>query len=268
MRKLIFGIFLFSSSYSFSQYSNYYNIQKTVDVNQKVSISGNINTIDYGSLAIANAQREKNRLELQKYNDEREKEILLSIAKDPIYAYEYGESVSTKIKEKGNFKKFVWNFTIPHKALFDFIDGGKLINVSVDGITTEINLILPLYDKEGKYVDVEKISKMENLIVGQLNEDVKKGEKIFVHKKDLSKSYVFGVFGFKSTIIWEDDYQFTITDNYRAYSKDGIAYGTKVRYFGNKNETNFEKIEGRRYYMKRLIDKLIANQSIADYKFD
>ena len=63
--------------------------------------------------------------------------------------------------------------------------------------------------------------------VGQLNEG-NDGE-IFVHKKDVNKAIVWGNQGFKGTLIWEDDYEYVITDNYIAIS-NGTYYSAKVRF--------------------------------------
>ena len=38
----------------------------------------------------------------------------------------------------------------------------------------------------------------------------------------------------------------------------------KVRYYGNKSEVDFEKLEGRRYYLKPLIEKIVSTAKIND----
>ena len=81
-------------------YSNYYNINKkvdvnvsgSIDVNQKVNVTKTIKTIDYGQLALANAQKEKNRLEKLKYNSAVAQKKILEIIDDPINAYKYGRT--------------------------------------------------------------------------------------------------------------------------------------------------------------------------------
>lgn len=267
MKPFILSLFLFVSLNSLSQYSNYYNIYKTVDVNQKVSVSGNINTIDYGTLALANAQREKNRLENQKYADERAKDIALSIANNPMLAFDYGTQIDlvSKKDEVNNFKKYTYHLRIPHPSLFTHIKGGEFENVSDDGVRTELIIFLPMYNKNKVEVNVEENQKYNKLIVGQLNKDG--NESLFLHKKNIERANVFGVGGFRGTLIFEDDYEYRITDNYQSYSTDGVFYNVKVRYRGSKNEINFEKLEGRRYYLKRLIEKIISTASITDYKF-
>ena len=90
----------------FGQYSNYYNIDHNINanINKNVNISGNvrttktIKTIDYGQLALANAEKEKNRLASIKYADERQRLIALEIAGNPVKAYDYGQSNPWKPK--------------------------------------------------------------------------------------------------------------------------------------------------------------------------
>ena len=254
---------------SYSQYSAYYNVYKKVDVNQKVNISGNINTIDYGSLALANAQREKNRFENEKYLDEKERRISLEIASNPMKAYDYGEDYSyfAKNADKLNFKKFRLNFKILNSNLFTDVGALKVENVSIDGIKTQIQMYLPMYLKVA--LNIEDSLKFNRINIQQINE-ISSSEygkiKAFVHKKDIERSTVFGVGGFLGTIIYEDDYQLAISDNYQSFSKDGIRYVVKVKYFGNKKDTNFEKLEGRRYYLRNVIEKYISSASITDYK--
>jgi len=268
MKILLSLIFIISSFFSFGQYSNYYSIYKKVDVNQNVNISGNINTIDYGSLALANAQREKNRLEAQKYSDEKSKEIAISIANNPMLAYDYGTAINvTKKNDKDNlFKKYTYNLRMPHPSLFTHLKGGDFENVSYDGVKTEITIFLPIYNKDKVPVDVEKNQKNEEDTVGQIQRQYKESQSTFLHKKDIDRATVFSIPGYRGTLIWEDDYDFAITDNYQSYSDDGILYNARVRYSGSKKEINFEKIEGRRFYLRRVIEKIISTASITDYK--
>jgi hypothetical protein len=243
-----------------AQYSSYYNSQKTVDINSVV----NIRSIDYGALALANAQREQNNFENQKYLDAKEREIYLAVAGNPLLAYDYGFPTGTqKIKTIPGLIKLSFQYIVPHKSLFVFAGAGRLENVSSDGVTTEINFSLPGYNKDKIVIDLEKQAKMEDMKVGELNDD--EDGKIFVHKKDISRATVWGFKGFIGTLIWEDDYQYTITDNYSSCSPDGIYFFVKVRYLGNKKEVTFEQLEGRRYYLRRLLEKVISTAFIYDY---
>ena len=271
--KLLISFLLFSNVV-ISQYSNYYNVYNNIDINQRVNINQNVNvnktitTIDYGKLMQANIQRERNRFEIAKYNDNREKEIILQIASNPLLAYDYGFFASQVLKDMGNFKKFTIGRQILHKGLFSFLGNGKFENISDDGIKTQINMYLPTYfiDK----INIEDSLKYEKDTVGKLSNVMMADygmTKVFLHKKDLSRATVYGVGGFVGTRIWEDDYEYAITDTYSSITKDGISNIVRVRYTGNKKDTNFEKIEGRRYYLRAVIEKMISTSTITDYKF-
>ena len=111
-------ILLFVPLISLGQvYSNYYgtldvnanvnqNINANVNINKNVDVSGNVNvnktitTIDYEALRLANAQREKNRLESIKYNDSRSRIIAFEIANDPSKAVDYGNPINVKLDKK------------------------------------------------------------------------------------------------------------------------------------------------------------------------
>lgn len=93
------------------------------------------------------------------------------------------------------------------------------------------------------------------------------GDSVFLHKKTKSKRRVFGNPGYVETLIWEDDYEYGITDNYFSM-QNGIRCYAKVRYKADKNgEITYEDIEGRRFYLKPLIDKLIASSGIRNFKY-
>ncbi len=170
-------IFLTTSLSLESQiYSGYYRSDHNVNVNQRVSGQVNVNktvsTIDYGALANANAQRERNRIENQrlaveqaKYRDEREKneaiqysKQALEIAQDPMKAHEFGtyhswnyscENRDYKWIKTNGFTYFSSSQTTPHKSLFDNVGAGRLENVSSDGITSEITNYAPTYNYYG-----------------------------------------------------------------------------------------------------------------------
>ena len=269
---------------SYCQESNFYNldinqdvnatINKTVDVSGNINVNKNISTIDYGELALANAQSEKTRLESLKYADERDKQIALEIAENPVKAYDYGYQKTFIIKGKKakpmGFKKFTTSYRVPHESVFVQAGAGRFENVSIDGVTTELIFMPPLYNKDNVAADVEKNlkSELEDVKVGQLN-DMNENS-IFVHKKDLDKATIFGIKGFKSTLIWEDDYQYTITNNYASINENegnGIQHFCKVRYYGDKDEITFEELEGRKFYLKRLIEKIVSTAIVTDVKY-
>ena len=74
MRKLFLSFFIFLNGLIYSQYSNYYNVNSNSNVNVNANVNHNvsgvvyqhsiqtINTIDYGALALANAQKEQNQI--------------------------------------------------------------------------------------------------------------------------------------------------------------------------------------------------------------
>jgi hypothetical protein len=284
MKKILLLTLLISYSTVNAQYSGYYTVNQNINakINQNVNVSGNVNvnknisTIDYGKLALANAENEKTRLENLKYADQQQKQISLEIASDPTKAYDYGFQNTFEVK--GNdakpygFKRFKMSYKIPHKSLFVSAGAGRFENVSVDGITTEIIFSAPIYNKEKVEFDDEKNAKMEDVKEGELNEKMgPNGEDaIFIHKKDTNRATVFGVKGFSGTLIWEDDYQYTITDNYNSFNKNemnGVFYSVKVRYYGDKDDVTFEQIEGRKYYLKRLVEKVISTGQVWDMKY-
>ena len=268
------AILIFVCTIVQAQYSSYYKVDQNVKVSGTVYEHKTIRTIDYGALSLANAQREANRLENIKYADEQQRRISLEIASDPAKAYDYGyqTTFTEKGKEikKSGFKSFTMSYRIPHNALFVKAGTGRFENVSPNGITTEILFYKPSYNKEKVDIDVEKTAKNENIIVEQINAIGINGEDVFVHKKDINRATVFGVKGFKSTLIWEDDYQYTITDNFLSYDKskkNGVRYFVKVRTYGSKNEVTFEELEGRRYYLRQLIEKIISTAVVYDMKY-
>jgi hypothetical protein len=271
-------------STSTAQYSTYYNVNVNQNVsgkiNHNVNVSGNIyeqktiTTIDYGALELANAQHEANNLENIKYTDEQQRRESLEIAADPTKAYDYGFQNTFTVKgenaEINGFKHFTMSLHLPNKALFVRAGVGRYENVSKEGVTTEINFFFPKYNKENINVDIEKNQKMERMIVGQLNDNGSGNEKIFVLKKDINRATVYGVKGFKGTLIWEDDYNYTITDNFNSFDSsigNGVSYSVKVRTYGNKKEVTFEELEGRRYYLRQLIEKIISTAVVSDIKY-
>ena len=267
-----------------AQYSGYYTVNQNINanVNENINVSGNVNvnknisTIDYGKLALANAQNEKTRLANQKYADAKQKQISLEIASDPTKAFDYGFQNTFEVKRKDakpfGFRKFKMSYRIPHNSLFVFAGAGRFENVSSDDITTEILISAPSYNKDKVEIDIEKKGKMENVKIGELNENMGPNGKdaIFIHKKDLNRATVYGIKGFKSMLIWEDDYQYTITDNFTSYDPNkgnGVWYFVKVRTYADKDEVTFEELEGRRYYLRKLIEKVVSTAQVGDMKY-
>jgi hypothetical protein len=282
MKKYLILILILSFLTANSQYSGYYTVNQNINanVNENVNVSGNINvnknisTIDYGQLALANAQKEKTRLESIKYADEKQRRISLEMASNPLKAYDYGYQFTNTYKGKevkwSGFKQYTVSFKIPHNSLFVSTGEGRFENVTSDGITSEIILYPPNYNKDKAEIDVEEIAKMEDVVLGQLNPIGDNGQDIFIHKKEINRAVVYGTKGFKYSLILEDDYQYTITDNFQSFEQnigDGVSYFVKVRTYGSKNEVTFEQLEGRRYFLKQYLERLISTARVYDIKY-
>ena len=274
------SIFCLLSIFSFSQYSTYYG---TYNVNSKVQLNANVNaninstitSIDYGRLALANAENEKTRLQSLQYANEIEKQQSLEIAINPMKAFDYGfdnlwQTKSREAKEYG-FDKLTWYHKAPHPSLFTRTSGYNYRNVSEKNIITELELTGPFKiesmsnpQMKSTFVEIysklienpEEFSKFPDEIVGTVSKNLN----AFIHKKDIKKASVFGVDGFKATLIYEDDYQLVIKDNYYA-SINGVVLIAGVRYKGEKGEVTFEDLEGRRYYLKKLCEQIIATSN-------
>ncbi len=305
MKKSLTKIFVFTSFLTMfgvcnlqAQYSNYYNInsQSNSNVNANVNhnVSGTvyqhstqtINTIDYGALALANAKREQNKIEQQKIADENQKRILSEVILDPVKAYDYGntEGFNSKdkklldkntikqLEENTGLKSFEYYYVFP-TFFFTKLNYWNWQNVSSDGVITEFFLYPPKYNKENRKFDYEDSFEKDTLvIIGKETEQLDENgrlRKIFYHKKELNLATVFSHKGYKTTYIWEDKFENAITDNYMVFNNNvgnGVEFFVKVRYHGDKDEVTFEQLEGRRYYLKGLIEKIIANAKVYDIK--
>lgn len=279
MKKLLL-IFICLPLIGFGQYSNYYNVNANINknvnvsgtVNKNINVSGNVNktvtTIDYGALANANAIREQNRLASLQYANEREKMAVLEIANDPSKAYDYGTDNDWKIPRKtrkslgwGKSLKYFYH-KIPHTSLFLRSGSGYTYeNISQDGVKTIINISVPLSfakireDSPDFHFNHEEYLGYNNFIAGEVYEGS------FLHKKDIGRAKVAGIEGFYGTQIFEDKYEKVIYENYVSIgSLDDIKYWitAEVTYKGDKDEVTFEQLEGRRYYFKSLIAKMIS----------
>lgn len=297
MKKNILLFLMLGNGIMYSQYSGYYNVStnSNVNVNANVnhSVSGNvyehktITTIDYGALQLANTQREKNRLEQQKFADEKQRQIEMEIIENPAKAYDYGSwfTISSKdknwnktkenkeylkgIRENTGFRDFRVDYVVP-TSLFTFLNAYQLQNVSADGITTDVFIYVPFYNKTNRVYDVEK--NFEETVIGrelEAPDDQNKMRKMIFHKKELNRATVYGAKGYRTTLAWEDKFENCITDNYEFFSgnfENGYLVMIKVRYYGNKSEVDFEKLEGRRFYLKPLIEKIVSTAKVNDLK--
>jgi hypothetical protein len=269
----------FSLSLYSQGYSSYY-INANVNANVNHTVNGviyenkTITNIDYGALSLANAQNEKNKIELQKITDQIQKNIALEIAENPSKAYDYGYvnrfNVDKNTAKINGFKSFTMNYIIPNNILFNQAGAGRYQNISKEGIITEITFFSPAYNKKNKAID---LNSFDEYIVGQETEILDQNNQknlIYCHKKDLNRSTTFGLQGYKSTLIWEDKFEFGITDNYSSYNSgvgNGYSNIVKVRVYGDKDDVTFEQLEGRRYYFSLLIQKIISTATISNEKY-
>ena len=296
MKRKILPFLILVNGFAYSQYSSYYNVKANVKLNANVNhnVSGNIyeyktiTTIDYGALKLANAQNEKNRLEQQKFADERQRQIAIEISNDPLKAYDYGNwfTISSKdkiwkqnkawkeslkdVKESTGLKEFRVDYLVPNSQIFTMLNIYQLQNVSSEGVKTDVFFYLPMYNKDNVKVDYE--AGFEKVIIGEVeqSDDQNKIRKVFLHKKELNRATVYGTKGYRETYAWEDKFEVGLTDNYTYNYENlgnGLSVNVKVRYYGNKSEIDFEMLEGRRYYLKALIEKLVSTAKVSDLEF-
>ena len=284
MKKLIYLFFCFPIIAS-AQYSNYYKVNSKVDVNVKANINKNVNvtgtvtTIDYGALASANAQREANRISSQRYANQRAKDEAIAIANDPSKAYDYGIDNAWKLDRKSK-KNLGWDrklkymyHKVPNSSLFVNSGAGyNYENTSDDGVKTQIIIYAVRTLKKIREIqpnfndNFEEEFSYKDYTVGELVDFGDTGKKDYMlHKTDIKKANVGGLDGFRGTLIWEDKYEKCITDNYATVGvRNGEKYifSAKVRYKGDLDEVSFEQLEGRRYYFKALIDKMLSTITV------
>lgn len=286
MRYIFIYILSFWAQTTYGQFSTYYgtyNVNNKSQISANINVTGNINktitTIDYGSLALANAEREKTRLQSIKYANELERQRALDIAINPMLAFDYGKDNTWQAKGKSakgyGFSKFSWYHKVPHNSIFVSTGGYKYRNVSDKNVTTELELKGAYYidglEKDMKekmqqhfkllIEDIEKYIEFPDDTVGVYSSK----NEVFLHKKEVKRAKVFGVNGFKGTVIFESKYDYAIVENYYAYV-NGIILSAVVSYSGDKSEVTFEELEGRRYYLKRLCDQIIATSIFSDSK--
>jgi len=259
------------------EWSNYYiNANVNHNINKKVNVSGHINktitTIDFGALAQANALNEQNRIENIKYVNERERQESYEIAADPSKAFDYGTDNDWRLPRKVK-KMFGWDkklktfyHKIPHKSLFysSGNEGYSYENISSEGIKTQLTIdvvqsLEKLEENESAWnddIDLEEYLQYENWIIGL---DLATG--IFCHKKEIKRKKVGPISGYCGTLVYEDKYEKIILDEYFSigeFKGKKYRYFTKVKFIGDKTELSFEQIEGRRYYLRNCIEKIIS----------
>ena len=284
----IFSIIICTAAFSqnYSTFYGTYDVNQNVNIKKDVNVSGTVNqnvnktvtTIDYGALAAANAQKEANRLDAMQYTDSRDAIRAQEIAADPFAAYRYGakfdqllsRSTSRKyLKSYGHGgKKCRWNFTEPSELLFSKTAFGHYRNTSADGLVLcEIQIdgaynysyassqipeaYPPSISSAREFVD-ELMSKN---IVGEVR--VRGDEDCFTHKSELNRATVYGHKGYIYTWVYETEFEFVICDSYVSMN-NGILYYCRINYTVDKTRGSFEDLEGRRFYLKRLGEELVA----------
>ena len=294
---LIIITLILLSNVVYSQYSNFYNINSNIKINGNVNhnITSNIReqktitTIDYGALELANAQQEKNRIENEKFLDERERFIRLEIANNPIKAFDYGdnESLTNKDYRKAwgyegynkvinmlGYNKFTIKFTSPHKSIFKNVKG-DFMNFDEKGITTSFEAptnALPWYRSNGKYeefrdyIDSFDVTSRPLIGIERMLKDIADDSAFgLYHKLELSRSIIAGNRGYRITKVYETKFEIGIKDTYICFElRNGkpFSYTTDVNYTANKKENDFEQLEGRRHFLKPLIEKVIATYQV------
>ena len=304
-KKLLISTFIIlapiiSVSQTYSTFYGNYKVNQNVNVNQDVNVkqefkvNKTVKTIDYGALANANAQRERNRIESLKLKNSRDYDAMIAIASDPSKAYDYGTDVNfghqpgkwlvqnvgsganrfaSFFRDRG-FRKGFFMFKQLHESLFQ-MSNGVMRNISDNGITTEFMILggvnldaisdenqFPV-ERDVKKLGAEEWAKGKDYTVGEINENFGGN---FIHNIDVNKAIVYGINGFVQTIAYEDDYDYIIKDNYVSVSADGIVYFTGVRFSGDKDEVSFEDLEGRRYYFRKLMKQTIGSAKLYNYK--
>ena len=282
-----------------AQYSNYYKVDADVNINKKVDVSGEVNvnktvkTIDYGALAQANAISERNRLNRMKFENEKAKEAVQAIIANPLAAFDYGQrgtiKIPTDVKRYGikdgynwGYKKFEWSFTVPHNYLFQVVQaqglGFSFQNISENKIRTTFDL-WGQFDVQGINSNKKKVrnydqradfyneitslidpDKLRSNVLSEKNDVGKVIDGQYVHKVEVSRTSVCGCDGFRSTKVLEDEFEKLIVDRYRC--SDGKRFFYAIAKYRANNDVSFEEIEGRRFYLMTLIDKVV---STSDY---
>jgi antitoxin component YwqK of YwqJK toxin-antitoxin module len=228
----------------------------------------------------ANAQREKNRLEAMNYADVSQKNQAIEIALNPKKAFNYGtdnnyiiDSNTSKIY--GFSLGTVFYHKIPNAALFAEINNknGSYINETDDGVVTELEIFAPTYyagtatffkktkkEREQYYkamqTYIENANKITTKNLPIVGEKTEGGQ--FTHKAYINKAKVWGNQGSVTTWYFEDDNKYVIKDNFNYVSPKGVRFGAGVRYKGDKDEVTFEMLEGRRSYLNKLCEQIIA----------
>lgn len=304
-KKSLFTIlFCTFSILTYSQYSNYYmvNVKQDIKVNGEITVNKKIETIDYGAMALAEAQNEKNALASKIYNDDSQKQNAIEIANNPLKAYDYGKDIlwevdanyseigsgARKIAKSYGFNYFYVKHKRPNPALYALYNGGwSYINESNNGVTTILTLSIPEHTltttetndmkKKDRQASIEYWNKLwgntENYLknyfditLGIKNEGTK--DEYYLHKAEIKRANVAGSEGFVLTRSKETNYERIIEDFYISLTSDGFYKSSSVKYKGDREIIDFKELESRRAYLGALNRKLISTISLSNYKLN
>jgi hypothetical protein len=113
------------------------------------------------------------------------------------------------------------------------------------------------YNEITSLVDPDKL---KSKVLSEKNDVGKTVDGQYVHKVEVSRTSVCGCDGFKTTKVLEDEFERLIVDRYRC--SDGKRFFYAIAKYRANNDVSFEEIEGRRFYLMTLLDKIA---STSDY---
>ena len=76
--------------------------------------------------------------------------------------------------------------------------------------------------------------------------------------KDINRATVCRFPGFRFSSATEDNYEITLSDIYKSIIGSNLVVHITVSFYGDKDKVTFEQLEGRRYYFRNLIQKIVA----------
>lgn len=289
---------------NYSQYSNYYmvDVKQDIKVKGEITVNKKIETIDYGALALAEAQNEKNALESKMYKDNSQRQNAIEIANNPLKAFDYGEEIkwivdanysvvgsgNRKIAKSYGYNYFYVKHIRPNTALYALYDDGwSYINESNKGVTTILSLEVPEHTltttetnemkKKDRQATIEYWNKLWgnteyyiknyfDLTLGLKKEGTK--DEYYLHKVEIKRANVAGSEGFVLTRCMETNYERIIEDLYISLTSDGFYKSSSVKYKGDRDAIDFKELESRRAYLVPLNRKLISTISLYKYKLN
>ena len=289
---------------NYSQYSNYYmvDVKQDIKVKGEITVNKKIETIDYGALALAEAQNEKNALESKMYKDNSQRQNAIEIANNPLKAFDYGEEIkwivdanysvvgsgNRKIAKSYGYNYFYVKHIRPNTALYALYDDGwSYINESNKGVTTILSLEVPEHTltttetnemkKKDRQATIEYWNKLWgnteyyiknyfDLTLGLKKEGTK--DEYYLHKVEIKRANVAGSEGFVLTRCMETNYERIIEDLYISLTSDGFYKSSSVKYKGDRDAIDFKELESRRAYLGPLNRKLISTISLYKYKLN